>query len=313
MVRETAKQVHERRCRRWCSKILCKWSACAEDLLIRRKGNSRKGRNLQRQASCSAIPRHTSNAVLSGNTFPRQSNKGMRRSQSCGALSRQGNQIFLNNSSINTSSCEFSDSLRGTAAQVCAIQRRLSSVFDTIGSRTTLTQSQHPAHANALTLNISQNWGKPEVEMRWLRWTIALWLGTVAALPWLQWAFSLWRGALLRAEFSRLRWFLLADGATNQAMHSVSNQVRGCTNSNKKHLSKKEKRQLWFNGRVSRIAWSNRVQSLAVFIEWAGAARRSGRFSVSSFRLVLCAFSAWVCATRPPKRGNCIDMNEVCF
>lgn len=46
--------------------------------------------------------------------------------------------------------------------------------------------------------------------MRWLRWTIALWLGAVAALPWLQWSFSLWRGASLRAELMRLRWWSLA-------------------------------------------------------------------------------------------------------
>jgi len=58
-----------------------------------------------------------------------------------------------------------------------------------------------------------------QAQLRWLRWTIALWLSAVAALPWLQWAFSLWRGGLLRAALQQLRWcsFAFSYGALRGA------------------------------------------------------------------------------------------------
>ena len=81
--------------------------------------------------------------------------------------------------------------------------------------------SSPPARDLAARVAPSAAWGhagrlsraacvKPAAALRWLRWTVALWLGAVTSLPWLQWALSLWRGAVLRTELQRLRWWSFA-------------------------------------------------------------------------------------------------------
>eukprot|EP00931_Biecheleriopsis_adriatica_P048806 TRINITY_DN28200_c0_g1_i2.p1 TRINITY_DN28200_c0_g1~~TRINITY_DN28200_c0_g1_i2.p1 ORF type:complete len:928 (-),score=190.48 TRINITY_DN28200_c0_g1_i2:49-2832(-) len=77
--------------------------------------------------------------------------------------------------------------------------------------------SPHPLQQQWLPSPASSSWAASEtppaaklsVLGRWLKWTMALWLGNAAALPVLQWSMSLWRGALLCAELRRLRWWSL--------------------------------------------------------------------------------------------------------
>lgn len=180
--------------------------------------------------------------------------------------------------------------------------------------------------------------GNPEVELRWLRWTIALWLGAVAALPWLQWSFKLWRGALLRAELMRLRWWSMAmrRGAMQQihlrrfqrpmvAWSTAASQAREAAaqkpstpsfsakhdslqhvpppRSTKQHSAERRAEKRY--ERISEAAWQGRLQLLNVFVAWSGWAQRSatlhravGRPDLCKVEFVLCAFSAWVVLTR---------------
>lgn len=132
-------------------------------------------------------------------------------------------------------------------------------------------------------------------ELRWLRWTIALWLAS-AALPWLQWALSLWRGAVLRAELASLRWWSLAQrhsaarrielgpsrpvlgswrGATLQASEpdegrNVAHELVAIEDAWRQSL----KDEATFS-REREVAWCGLARQLVVFIAWAGAVERA--------------------------------------
>lgn len=174
----------------------------------------------------------------------------------------------------------------------------------------------------------------PAPILRWLRWTIALWLNAVVALPWLQWSFSLWRGIALRAELCRLRWWSVAMwyGALMQgrsrrsrrlfmAWHNLvlqkqAAQIGQCQPNAEAHhtllLSPALREQP-----VLRLSWRSIACLLTIFVAWSSMTKRAfaldqATMCSTSFEseMLLCTFSAWVmqiCRRRRPKlsHGGC--------
>merc|ERR1712232_22109 len=148
----------------------------------------------------------------------------------------------------------------------------------------------------------------------WMRWTVALWLTSVAALPWLQWAMSIWRGSMLRAEVYRLRWWALtlrrsalriAERRRMQRWLELwsfnASRARAgrrkaaqSTMSQSNDSSTFSLRQAIHTGavnsrpgiaplaptttrleRVAQAAWSGLAHQLAIFVAWVGVMERS--------------------------------------